>query len=361
MNRYVLIFSILLLSNCTASRKALPGATKTFTNPLLPSGPDPWVIEKDGYYYYTHTTGSRLVIWKTKTPTDLVNAERKTVWTPPQGTAYSRELWAPELHYLNGKWYMYFAADDGQNRNHRMYVIENSADDPLQDSWVFKGKVADPSDKWAIDGSVFQHNNQLYMIWSGWEGDRNIKQDLYIAKLKNPWTIDGERKRISSPNYNWEKNSDTSAARRSLPDVNEGPELLKHRNKLFIVYSANGCWTDDYALGLLTISANADPMDSASWRKHPQPVFASKPDRSVYAPGHNSFFKSADGKEDWILYHANPAPGKGCGNARSPRAQKFSWRKDGTPDFGEPVQAGLPIPVPSEDLKKIKREVLAGE
>jgi GH43 family beta-xylosidase len=352
MNRLAVIFSFLILCQCTASRSGTAPVTETFMNPLLPSGPDPWVIEKDGYYYYTHTTGSRLNIWKTRNISDLAKAERKTVWIPPAGTAYSREIWAPELHFIRGKWYMYFAADDGQNRNHRMYVIENSNADPLQGEWTFKGKVADPSDKWAIDGSVFEHNKQLYMIWSGWEGDQNIKQDIYIARMKDPWTIEGHRKRISSPNFQWEKNADTSASRRSLPDVNEGPQMLKHKNKLFIVYSANGCWTDHYALGLLTTSTKSNLMDSVSWSKHPQPVFSSMPEREVYAPGHNSFFKSIDGKEDWIIYHANPRPKLGCGNARSPRAQKFGWKADGTPDFGQPVKPGVALPVPSGNRRE---------
>ena len=47
----------------------------TFTNPLLPDGPDPWAIWHDGYYYYMHTTGSDLRVWKTKDVTDLANAE----------------------------------------------------------------------------------------------------------------------------------------------------------------------------------------------------------------------------------------------------------------------------------------------
>ena len=359
MKKYLIIFSLLIFCQCSSSRQRMSVSPATFTNPLLPSGPDPWVIQKDGFYYYTHTTGSRLVIWKTRTVAALKDAESKTVWIPPAGSPYSREIWAPELHFLQGKWYMYFAADDGQNRNHRMYVIENSAADPMQGEWTFKGKVADPSDKWAIDGSVFEHNNQLYMIWSGWEGDRNLKQDLYIAKMKNPWTIEGHRKRISSPGFKWEKNSDTTAARRSLPDVNEGPQMLKHKNKLFIVYSANGCWTDDYALGLLTTSVKSDLLDSASWVKHPEPVFTSVPELEVYAPGHNSFFKSMDGKEDWIIYHANPRPKLGCGNGRSPRAQRFSWKKDGSPDFGQPVKPGLPLVIPSESRKPGKGQAVS--
>ncbi|HEY0057836.1 MAG TPA: family 43 glycosylhydrolase, partial [Flavisolibacter sp.] len=125
----------------------------TFTNPLLARGADPWSIYKDGYYYYTHTIGDSLVIWKTTDLSKLKEAERKTIFVPPQHTAYSEQLWAPEIHYINRKWYVYFAADNGNNNNHRMYVLENAAADPLQGSWTFKGKVSDPSDKWAIDGS----------------------------------------------------------------------------------------------------------------------------------------------------------------------------------------------------------------
>lgn len=329
--------------------KAAFAQQKTFTNPLLPSGADPWVIYKDGFYYYTNSLGNRLAIWKTKDLTQLNLAEKKTVWLPPPGGSYSKELWAPELHFFKGKWYMYFAADDGNNNNHRIYVIENSAADPLQGNWVFKGQVGDETNKWAIDASVFENNGQLYMIWAGWEGDVNEQQNIYIAKMKDPYTIDGSRVKISSPVYDWEKYGDLGAA--SNPphvNVNEGPEILKHKDKLFLVYSASGCWTDYYALGMLTASKNSDLMDPSSWKKSAQPVFKQSPENGVYAPGHNSFFKSPDGTEDWILYHANSKPGQGCGNDRSPRAQKFGWKKDGSPDFGIPLKEDTAIAVPSE-------------
>ena len=98
---------------------------------------------------------------KPKILPNLKTAEQKTIFTPPQGTAYSKEIWAPEIHFINGKWYAYFAADDGNNNNHRMYVLENTSADPMQGEWIFKGKVADPSDKWAIDGDVFIHRQTI--------------------------------------------------------------------------------------------------------------------------------------------------------------------------------------------------------
>ncbi|RWY50333.1 glycoside hydrolase family 43 protein [Mucilaginibacter gilvus] len=322
---------------------------KAFTNPLLPSGADPWVIYHNGYYYYTNSLQNKLNIWKTKNLANLASAEKKTVWIPPANTQYSKELWAPELHYLNNKWYIYFAADDGSNNSHRLYVLENTAADPLTGTWEFKGKVADATDKWAIDGSVFTHKGQLYMIWAGWEGDENGQQDLYIAKMKNPYTIDGSRVKISSPHYDWEKNGDLhDAVNPPHVNVNEGPEILKHGNKLFLIYSASGCWTDFYALGMLTASANSNLLDPASWTKSAEPVFKKSEANSVYAPGHNAFFKSPDGTEDWIIYHANSKPGQGCGGYRSPRMQKFSWNKNGTPNFGTPVKENTQLAIPSQ-------------
>lgn len=342
------IFGLLLVF--VAVKGGLAQATSaTFSNPLLPSGADPFSFYKDGYYYYTHTSGNRIEIWKTKNLSELKTAQRKTIFTPPSNTAYSKNLWAPEIHYINGKWYVYFAADNGRNENHRMYVLENAAADPLEGNWIFKGKVADPSDKWAIDGNVFTWKDQLYMIWSGWEGDTNGQQDIYIAKMKNPWTIEGNRVKIASPQFDWEKHGDLNDANNPPHvNVNEGPQALMHDDKLFIIFSASGCWTDFYALGVLSFTGKDNLLDAGNWKKHPEPFFKQSKENGVYAPGHNSFFKSPDGKQDWILYHANDEPGRGCGRFRTPRAQPFTWSEEGMPLFGEPVKVGIPLPVPSE-------------
>ncbi|MBC7849928.1 MAG: glycoside hydrolase family 43 protein [Chitinophagaceae bacterium] len=330
----------------------------TFTNPLLPSGADPWAIYKNGYYYYTHTLGNKLAIWKTRNMADLKTAEKKIIFTPPPGTAYSKELWAPELHFLDGKWYMYFAADDGKNDNHRLYVLENDSKDPMSGEWKLKARLKDDDDKWAIDGSVFRNAGQLYIVWSGWEGDTNGQQDLYIAKMKNPWTIDGKRVRISSPQFEWEKHGDLNdPVNPPHVNVNEGPQILKNGKQLYLIFSASGCWTDHYSLGMLLIDSSANLMDSSLWFKFQTPAFVGNEKNRVFAPGHNSFFKSPDGREDWILYHANPAPNCGCGRQRSPRMQRFSWNEDGTPNFGIPIAPGVALKIPAEQAKPVLKKV----
>lgn len=325
-------------------------AQQTFTNPLLPTGPDPWVEYHDGFYYYMNTTGENLTLWKTRNMADLATAPKRVIWTPPASGPYSHEIWAPEIHFLDGKWYVYFAADAGTNDSHRIWVIENASPDPFQGQWTFKGKLADSADKWAIDASVFEDHGGLYFIWSGWEGDENGTQSIYIARLKNPWTVESNRARLSTPEYPWEKVGDIPEyLKKGNPphiDVNEGPEVLKHEGKIFLVYSASACWTDYYSLGMLTADSGADLLDPKVWKKSPKPVFEGSEQAHVYATGHNSFFKSTDGKQDWILYHANSQPHQGCSWHRAPRAQPFTWNTDGTPDFGTPVPAGKPLPRP---------------
>ncbi len=311
---------------------------------MLRSGPDPWVTFRDGYYYEMNSTGVNLVIRKSRDMSDLRHAERKIVWVPPPGTPYSAQLWAPELHFLRGKWYIYFAADAGRNETHRNWVLENASPDPLSGEWVFKGQLTDKSNKWAIDPSAFEEGGKLYALWSGWPSNKNGTQNIYIAEMENPWTITGKRVKLSSPHYRWEKIGTESPP---SVGVNEAPEILKHGTKLYLVYSASGCWTDYYTLGMLTADADSDLLKAKSWKKNRVPVFSSNPEGHVYGPGHNSFFKSPDGTQDWIIYHANPESGLGCKNARSTRIQPFTWKADGAPDFGQPVGLGQPIPRPA--------------
>lgn len=344
MEKFILFFAGLIFYCACVSAQSM----QTFTNPLLPAGPDPYSFYKDGFYYYTNSLGNRIGLWKTKNIADLKTAAYKTIYTPPAGTAYSKDLWAPEILFLQGKWYAYFAADDGNNKNHRLYVLENDSTDPMKGAWIMKGKITDPSDKWAIDGDVFEYKKQLYMVWSGWEGDTNGEQDIYIAKMKNPWTIDGRRERISAPLYDWEKIGDLKNETPPHINVNEGPQALVHGNDLFVIYSASACWTDFYALGQLRFTGENNLLDAGKWKKSDHAVFKQSVSNGVYGTGHNSFFVSPNGKENWILYHANSNPGDGCGNKRSPRAQMFEWNADGTPHFGEPIKEGVALQVPAE-------------
>lgn len=317
-----------------------PTVSTTYSNPLLSSGPDPWVYQKDGFYYYMATTGNNVTLRKTAKMSELSSAPATVVWTPPSNGAFSRDVWAPELHFFDGKWYIYFTAGPGNCcGGQRMWVLENSAADPTTGTWVEKGRIFNPTeDFWAIDATVLEQNGQRYLLWSGHANASTEEQRLYISRMSNPWTLTGPRVELSRPQYSWE--------RQGVLPVNEGPEILQRGGKTFLVYSASHCTTDDYSLGMLTATSTADPMLPASWTKSATPVFTTNASSGAYGPGHNAFFKSKDGQQDWILYHANSRPGQGCGDVRNPRMQPFTFRADGTPDFGSPVPISTALPRP---------------
>jgi GH43 family beta-xylosidase len=325
-----------------ATGRTGPLSTPTFTNPIVaaarPGGSaDPSVVYRDGYYYYCRSIGNRAIgVARARRLQDIGSAPMVVVWSAPAGTAWSDEVWAPELQYLRGKWYVYFAASDGNNATHRMYVIEGESQDP-QAGYAFKGRLAARSDGWAIDGVALEHEGALYFVWSGLRDDaRPFPQVLYIAPMSDPWTVSGERHEIAGPDRAWEQVGEP---------LLEGPAVLQRHGALHLAYSASASWTDDYALGLLTFRGG-DILSASSWQKSELPSFSKRPDGGVWGPGHNAFVRSPDGREDWIVYHGIDVSGGGW-ELRSVSAQRFGWTPDGMPELGRPVGTGVPIAEPS--------------
>ncbi|PST82672.1 hypothetical protein C7T94_08400 [Pedobacter yulinensis] len=322
-----------------------------FKNPLIDvSRADPYVAEKDGYYYFMYTRGSNIGLRKTRNMSLLSSATEKVVWTPPAGTAYSSNLWAPELHFVSGKWYIYFAANDGTGDTHRMYVLENANADPMTGTWTFKGKISDDTDQWAIDGTILTVGSTNYFVWSGWESTASrYKQYLYLAPMTNPWTVSGSRVKISSPTNTWEKHEPSSIG----AGVNEGPIMLQKdaSSPVFIIYSASRYSSDNYCLAQIQLKAGGNPTVPADWINKKQ-VFTRNDANGVYGPGHNGFFTSSftnpNGvvqKEHWFIYHARSVANT-TGGARTPRMQKLTWNADGSPNFGTAASTGVDTPIP---------------
>jgi GH43 family beta-xylosidase len=338
---FALIGLALILVHCNST----PAEPVTFRNPLNQShGSDPWMVYYEGRYYLAATTWSPssrpgLTMKSATTIRGLIEASPVSVYTDTD-TSRCCNFWAPEFHLLDGpngrRWYFYYSGGpwkccDGQ----RMHVLESASTDPMG-PYTYKARLHDSIDGWAIDHSVLQLNGSLYLLFSAWAGNY---QNIYIAPMSNPWTVSGKRVLISSPTYDWEREDG---------NVNEGPVALQHDGRTFIIYSASACWGPHYKLGML-IYNGGDPLSPNAWSKFPEPVFQAA--NGVYGPGHNGFFKSPDGTEDWIVYHANDSRLGGCDVKRTTRIQKFTWNSDGTPNFGSPLPLDTDIPVPSGESR----------
>ncbi len=324
---------------------------RMFTNPIVRSRDtaDPWLTYRNGYYYFTFTVGRSIEVWRSSSITGLDAGKKVTVWRAPATGPNSQHVWAPEIHFLNGRWYIYYTATDGPDPNRRQFILEATTSDP-QGPYRDLGQLVVPyEDEYAIDGSVFQaKRGALYFMWSGREKSERGPQNLYIAPMISPTKISGRRVKLSTPTYAWEKVG---------WGVNEGPEMLQRNGKSFIIYSASGGTTPDYCLGMLT-NTDGNLLRAESWTKSATPVFKQYegPDGVVYTPGHNGFCKSPDGKEDWIIYHGKNNK-DGTWGGRTARAQRFTWNADDTPNFGHPIPPGIPIPLPSgESVSAIPQE-----
>lgn len=303
---------------------AAQAQTPATMHPLLPTGPDPWVTQRDGVYYYTSTEGNRISLRKTTDMTRLADATPVVVWRPPAEGGNSHSIWAPELHFLDGKWYLYYSASDkahDDDAHRHVWVLENASADPTQGEWIDKGMLK--THLTGIDGTVFDHAGKRYFVYSAYVDDHS---DLIIAPMSNPWTLGEPQVDIAHPTYAWEMQGGRKIL--EAPEFIEGP-----KGEVFLTYSASACWSDGYSLGLLSAKANANLLDPASWRKSPTQALSSSPAHGFYAPGHNGFFKSPDGKQDWIIFHANGGPDWKCTARRAPYIMPFSWNDKGEPDF----------------------------
>ncbi|RYG80460.1 hypothetical protein EON77_08185, partial [bacterium] len=259
-----------------------PSTTATFANPIR-NGADPTIVWAKGMYHYSCTTGRDVRVWSAPTLGGLKDAEPKTVFRAVPGTRYAEHYWAPEFLNWRGRIYLYFAADDGKDENHRMYVLRAKGDDP-RGPYDFLGEVRTPENQWSIDGFAFPYRGQLYFFWSGWQSMQNRDQRIYVARMRDPATIAGSRVEISRPEFAWE--------RRGWP-VNEGPAPIAKGRAVSLTYSGAGGSTPHYALGRL-FNPSGDLMNARAWTKDREPVFAAG--SGMFAPGHNSFFTARDGK-----------------------------------------------------------------
>jgi GH43 family beta-xylosidase len=134
------------------------------------------------------TNGHSVQITRAKSLQDITpnNSASDSVlaWSAPAGTAYSSQVWAPELHQIGASWYIYVAASDGNNANHHMQVLERDDPDPFG-PFYYKAQLAATTDRWAIDGTEFEWQNIKYFVWSGWPGFTDGRPNLYIAEMRN--------------------------------------------------------------------------------------------------------------------------------------------------------------------------------
>lgn len=302
-------------------------------NPLIRHRADPHLSRHpDGCYYFTATVPEydRIELRRATTLNGLPTAEPTVIWRKHGAGPMGAHIWAPELHHFDGQWHIYFAAGDAEDIwRIRIYVLTNPAVNPLEGAWTERGPVRTPLDTFALDATIFVHAGRRFLLWAQHDPAIGANTCLYLAPLQDAVTLAGPPVRISQPEHPWEKVRFA---------VNEGPAVLIRHDRVWVTYSAAGTGAE-YCLGLLAASVGSDLLDAKSWHKSPTPVFTTSEAHRIYGPGHNSFCFAPDGT-DLLVYHARSyrdiVGDPLLDPNRHTRVQPFTWRPDGSPDFGAP-------------------------
>lgn len=297
---------------------------------------DPYVYKHtDGTYYFTASLPDYdgIALRKADKLFDLKDAPEKMIWKKHDKGIMSFHVWAPELHFIFGKWYIYFAAGDVDDIwAIRPYVLECLGDDPFNDEWIEKGMMQcsdeDPFSfrAFSLDATVLENHGDYYFVWAEKVGVGKQISNLYIARMESATKLSTVQVLLTTPDYDWERVGFW---------VNEGPAFIKHDGKIYMTYSASETGIA-YCVGMLYVDENADLLDPKSWTKSRMPVLKTSEELKIYGPGHNSFTENDEG-EPVMIYHAR-TEAEIVGNPlynpnRHAMVMKVKWNDSGEPEF----------------------------
>ncbi len=304
----------------------------------------PWIMQRADPYVYRHTDGTYyftasvpaydgIVLRRADTLAGLAEAEEKEVWHKHESGIMSCHIWAPELHYLDGAWYIYYAGGDKDDIwAIRPYVLECRDEDPMTGTWTEKGKMRRAAEDefsfeaFSLDATVFENRGEHYYVWAEKVGVGKQISNLYIGKMESPYQLKTVQVLLTTPDYDWERVGFW---------VNEGPAVIKKDGKIFMTYSASETGVA-YCMGMLSADEDSDLLDPLSWHKERYPVLCSDESAGIYGPGHNCFTVDEEGN-DIMVYHARTETeivGDPLYNPnRHAMLMKVEW-KDGRPVFG---------------------------
>lgn len=273
-----------------------------YSNPLIEKRADPQIYKHtNGTYYFTATLPAYdgIMLRSSNTIEGLRDAQETVIWRKHDEGDMSHYIWAPEIHYVDGSFCIYFAAKaidslDHTIMPHQIYILRCSGQDPLKDPWFEEGKMDTGWNSFSLDATTFFHNGSRYFVWAQMADPKESNSNIYIAKMKDFKTLELPAVCLTKPTFDWECIGFK---------VNEGPAVVIKDGFVCLTYSASA--TDaNYCVGLLKLAINDDPLDVSAWTKADQPILKTDESIQEFGPGHNSFTYSEDDKEILFVYHS---------------------------------------------------------
>jgi len=269
-----LLFTAIAAMLLTCSQ-ALADGTKSKV-PLA----DPYILlDGDTYYAYGTHSANGIEVW---TSDDLTVWEKRGLALNKANTTEDRWFWAPEVYRKNGKYYMYYSANE-----HLYVATSDSPLGPFVQEGSYQMSKAIGSEK-CIDSHVFfDDDGKAYCFFVRFT-DGNC---IWMCELEDDYITPkvSTLKKCFAVSLPWEN---------KLGRVCEGPNMVKSYNKYFLTYSANDYNSQDYAVGCATATSLSDPL----WQKYQTPLLCRVED--LVGTGHHTIFTDKEGKLR-IAFHAH--------------------------------------------------------
>ena len=277
----------------------------------------------------------RIILRRSKTVEGLADAEEIVIWDEENTDNSHRWIWAPEIHQINGTWYVFFTASVDKKRVWGIrpkVIVCNKGDKDLfkPENWETEAHPCEPheNDKTAytvfsLDMTHFENKGTHYVAWAQIVGSSSVL--LASVDEKEPWKATSEHMILTMPEFAWEWQNDR---------VNEGPAVIKNNGKIYIAYSASSV-NETYCVGLMYADEDSDLLDPASWIKLRYPILSTEDlPGSLSGPGHNSFTVDEYGNPI-IVYHVRdfdePWPRDLYDAGRHAMVKRVNFAYDGTP------------------------------
>ena len=217
--------------------------------------------------------------------------------TRPSWVAPTAGLWAPDIEYFNGKYYLYYAASDTSLPGGGSAIgvaTSNSPTGPWADSGT---PVVEPHDapccagsrRWVFDPEVIDDNGRLYIFYGSYFGGISAR-------------------RMSADGLHSDPASETQI---TIDNRYEGVDIVQHGGYYYLLASATNCCNGPLtgysvfagrSTNLLGPYVDREGVSLLAARVGGTPVVTTNGNRWV-GPGHNSFFTDFSG-QDWLVYHA---------------------------------------------------------
>ena len=340
---FFMAIAILSFNSCNKSEQPenpIP-SIKKFTNPVFyPVLADPSVLDnrsRDGYFYAYGTQDNwgttpaleRIVpILRSK---DLINWEYMgDAFSQPPNWRFGESLvWAPDIEYRNGKYYLYYSLAVWAAPNPGIGV---AVSDTPYGTFTDLGKILDSNDsgvKNSIDPYFFiDDDGKYYLFWGSFEGIYCVpmNDDGVTPRLDDKFMIAGH--------------------------AFEGVIIFRRANYYYFFGSVGTCCFGANSTYHVTVARSEnlkgpyldkngnDIMDAMDWgygENDTKNLTILTASGKVIGPGHNSEIVQDDEGQDWILYHGIIKPNYNLPNGATRRPlflDKVIWDSEGWPKIG---------------------------